>query len=83
MRRIRPHLGLTLHILTGATAGTGSVLTWQHILAPHRAPQWVLFLIAGATALLVLRVAAEAQRYYGRRRQPRRRHARPHTRKAL
>ncbi|MGP3737970.1 hypothetical protein ACTWJ9_33205 (plasmid) [Streptomyces sp. GDS52] len=76
MRRIRPHLHLTAYALTGAAAGTGSVLLWLRLLGPDR-PRWLLMLIAGATALLVLRVAAEVQHRHGSRR-PRRAHARPH-----
>lgn len=77
MRRIRPHLHLTAYALIGAAAGTGSVLLWLRILGPHH-PQWLLMLIAGATALLVLRAAAEVQHRH-RNRRPRRAHARPHT----
>ncbi|MFC9891518.1 hypothetical protein [Streptomyces pilosus] len=80
MHRIRPHLGLTLHILVGGTVGTGSILAWSHALAPYRISQWVLVAIAGTTALLVLRVLAEVQH---RRTRPKRRraHARPHPTK--
>jgi len=80
MHRIRPHLGLTLYILLGATVGIGSALAWQHALAPYRWPQWALLLIAGGTALLVLTVLAEVQRRRSRP-APRRTHARPHPAK--
>lgn len=76
MHRIRPHLGLTLYILLGSTVGTGSVLAWRHALAPYRVPEWLLFLIAGGTSLLVLTLLAEVQRRHGRP-HPRRAHARP------
>ncbi len=84
MHHIRPHLGLTLHILLGSTVGTGSVLAWRHALAPYRVPEWLLFLIAGSTALLALTLLAEMQRRHGKPR-ARRAHARPHpnTRKVL
>jgi len=77
MYRIRPHLGLTLYSILGATVGTGSVLLWLHVLAPHRASEWVVFLASACTALLVLRVLAEAQRRNTRAGRPRRIHARP------
>ena len=81
MHRIRPHLGLTLYSILGATVGTGSVLLWLHVLAPYRLPEWVVFLASAGTALLVLRVLAEAQRRHTRTGRPRRAHARPHTTK--
>lgn len=49
MRRIRPHLGLTLSILAGATIGTGSSLAWRYVLAPDLDWWWALLLIAGGT----------------------------------
>lgn len=83
MHRIRPHLGLLLSILAGAAIGTGSVLAWQHALASHQLPQWAMYAICGATAVLVLFLAAVVQRWVGSRPPQRRAHARPHhTRKA-
>lgn len=80
MHRIRPHLGLTLHILVGGTVGTGSILAWSHALASYRVPQWALVLVAGTTALLVLRGLAEIQHLRGRPK-ARRAHARPNPTK--
>lgn len=84
MYRIRPHLGLTLDLLLGGTVSAGSVLAWRHVLDSYRIPVWALGLVAGVTALLVLRGLAEIQH---RRSRPkaRRAHARPNpakTRKA-
>lgn len=78
MHRIRPNLGLVLSILAGGAIGTGSVLAWQHALASYQLPQWALFAISGATALLALGVTAVAQMWVGSRPPQRRAHARPH-----
>lgn len=78
MHRIRPHLGLTLSIVAGGTIGTGSVLAWRQALAHQQLPQWAMFAISGATALLVLFLAAVVQRWVGSRPPQRRAHARPH-----
>lgn len=75
MHRIRPHLGITAYAALGTTVGMGSALAWHHILAPYRLSQWALLLIAGVTALGVLRLLAEVQHRRNRPR-TRRTHAR-------
>lgn len=79
MHRIRPHLGLILYTVLGATVGIGSALIWLYVLAPYTWRGWVLMLVfAGATAMVILAALAWAQHWLRRPKPHRRAHARPH-----
>lgn len=77
MQRIRSNLRLIEGVLVGAAIGTGNALLWKLILGPTL-PWWAVGLIAIPSALLLMGLAAGAQRELADRRRPSRRaHARP------
>lgn len=74
--RNRPRLRLLEGVLVGAAIGIGNALLWKLILG---LPWWAVGLIAIPSALLLIGLAAGAQRGLADRRRPRRRaHVRPH-----